>query len=119
MCLLALDVVRWVVRVRPRCLFNELLPCRAKSLHKRRKAGGVVRAEDGQLICGVPRDWLASALASASVWLQACNSCVAQAYLNGFEIGLELFFRSTIDRRRCGETDVLGEPGEYRNLLVV
>ncbi len=119
MCLLALDVVRWVVRVRPRCLFNELLPCRAKSLHKCRKAGGVVRAEDGQWVCGVPRDWLASALVSASIWLQVYNSCVAQAYMNGFEISLELFVRSTIDRRRCGETDVLGEPGEYRNLLVV
>jgi hypothetical protein len=39
--------------------------------------------------------------------------------MNGLEISLELLIRSAIDGRRRWEANVLGEPREHRNLLVV
>ena len=65
--MLALEVMRRVVRVRPRGLFDKLLPRRAESLDEGREAGGVLGAEGGQLGRGLPRYWLAEGLIAPSV----------------------------------------------------
>lgn len=119
MGLLALYLVRRVVRVGPWGLFDELLSGGTEPLCKP-EAGRVVWAESRRLGRRRSRNRLTGTLAIVLVRRKVCSATnKGCTHVDRFKIGLQLFLRGAIDRRCRWEPDVLGEAREDRDLSVV